>query len=82
MATLWSTCGHTQCDPNTPAPQYPPFNFQEISEEFVLSQLRSLKSGKAEGLDRIPAHLLKDSVDTVANPVTLLHLIAYCPSSQ
>ena len=48
MATLRSACGHNQCDPNTSVRQYPPFNFLEISEEFVLSQLRSLKSGKAE----------------------------------
>ena len=48
MATLRSTCGHNQRNSNTPARQYPPFNFLEISEEFVLSQLRSLKSGKPD----------------------------------
>ena len=72
MATLRSTCGHNQRDPNTSVRQYPPFNFLEISEEFVLSQLRSLKSGKAEGLDCIRARLLKDSADIVVKPVTFI----------
>ena len=72
MATLRSTCGHNQRDPNTSVRQYPPFNFLEISEEFVLSQLRGLKSGKAVGLDRIPARLLKDSADIVVKPVTFI----------
>ena len=72
MATVRSTCGHNHRDPNTSIRQYPPFNFLEISEEFVLSQLRSLKSGKAVGLDRIPARLLKDSADIVVKPVTFI----------
>lgn len=37
MATLRSTCGHSQRNSNTPARQYPPFNFLEIPEEFVSS---------------------------------------------
>ena len=37
-----------------------------------MSQLRSLKSGKAVGLDRIPARLLKDSADIVATPVAFI----------
>ena len=37
-----------------------------------MSQRRSLKSGKAVGLDRIPARLLKDSADIVAKPVTFI----------
>ena len=72
MATLRKTCGNKQRDSDTPARQYPPFNFLEISEEFVMSQLRSLKSGKAVGLDRIPARLLKDSADIVAKPVAFI----------
>ena len=72
MATLRKTCGYKQRDSDTPARQYPPFNFLEISEEFVMSQLRSLKSGKAVGLDRIPARLLKDSADIVAKPVAFI----------
>jgi len=61
MATLRLPCGHNQRDFNTSASQYPSFNFLEISEEFVQSQLRTLKSGKAVGLDRIPTCLLNDS---------------------
>ena len=72
MATLRSTCGHNQRDSNTSVRQYPPFNFLEISEEFVLPQWRSLKSGKAEGLDRIPTRLLKHSADIVVKPVTFI----------
>ena len=37
-----------------------------------MSQLRSLKSGKAVGLDRIPARLLKDSSDIVAKPMAFI----------
>ena len=72
MAIVRSTCGHNQRDPNMSIRQYPPFNFLEISEEFVLSQLRSLKSGKAVGLDRTPARLLKDSTDIIVKPVTFI----------
>ena len=73
MATLRKTCGNKQRDSDTPARQYPPFNFLEISaEEFVMSQLRSLKSGKAVGLDCIPARLFKDCADIVAKPVAFI----------
>ena len=72
MATVRSTCDHNLRDHNTSIRQYPPFNFLEISEECVLSQLRSLKSGKAVGLDGIPARLLKDSADIVVKPVTFI----------
>ena len=37
-----------------------------------MSQLCSLKSGKAVGLDRIQAHLLKDYADIVAKPVPFI----------
>ena len=72
MATLRKTCAHNQRNSNTPARQQPPFNFLEISEEFVMSQLRSLKSGKAVGLGRILARLLKNSADIVVKPVTFI----------
>ena len=78
MATLRSTCGHNQRDPNTSVRQYPQFNFLGFSEEFVLSQLRSVKSGKAVGLDRIPARLLKDSADIVVKPVTFIINTSLC----
>lgn len=38
MATLRSTLGHNQRDPTTSVRQCPPFNFVEISGEFVLSK--------------------------------------------
>ena len=85
MATLLITCGHNQRDSNTPTRQNPPFNFLEISEEFVMSQLRRLKSAKAVGLDRIPARLLKDSANILAKAVTFIintSLRTACPSSQ
>ena len=63
---------HNQRNSNTPARQYPPFNFQEISEEFVLSQLRSLKSGKAVGFGPHTGELLKDSADIVTKPVSFI----------
>ena len=72
MATVRSTCGHNLRDHYTSIRQYPPFNFLEISEECVLSQLRNLKSGKAVGLDGIQARLLKDSADIVVKPVTFI----------
>ena len=39
---------------------------------FVWAQLCRLKAGKAVGLDNIPAQLLKDAVDTVAKPITII----------
>ena len=35
------------------------------------AQLRRLKAGKAVGLNKIPARLLKDAADTVAIPITI-----------
>ena len=40
-----------------------------VSEDFVKAQLRGLKTGKAMGLDNIPARLLIDSADIVAKPL-------------
>ena len=45
---------------------YPDFKFVEVSEAYVGSLLRQLKTGKAVGLDNIPARLLVDSADIVA----------------
>ena len=42
---------------------YPDFKFVEVSEAYVGSLLRQLKTGKAVGLDNIPARLLVDSAD-------------------
>ena len=43
--------------PATSSRHYPDFNFAEVSEAYVRSQLRGLKPGKAVGLDNIPARL-------------------------
>jgi hypothetical protein len=45
-----------------PSPdRHPDFKFVEVSEAYVGSLLRRLKTGKAVGLDNIPARLLVDS---------------------
>ena len=49
--------------------QHPAFKFDEASEDFVKAQLRGMKTGKAMGLDNIPARLLIDSADIVAKPL-------------
>ena len=49
--------------------QHPAFKFDEVSEDFVKAELRALKTGKAMGLDNIPARLLIDSADIVAKPL-------------
>ena len=49
---------------------YPDFEFKDVSENFVRSQLRNLKPGKVLGLDNIPARLLIDAADIVAKPLT------------
>ena len=35
------------------------FTFQEISEQFIFTQLRKLKISKAVGLDQMPFRLMK-----------------------
>ena len=42
------------------------FSFCGITESFVLKQLKTLKTNKAIGLDRISARLLKDSAECMA----------------
>lgn len=42
------------------------FILQQISEMYILKQLRDLKVKKATGLDGIPAHFLKDSAAVIA----------------
>ena len=65
-----SSCG-TAASSHQPGPcRYPPFKFEDVSEEFVSAQLRGLKAGKAVGCDNIPARLLVDSATTVAKPLT------------
>ena len=49
--------------------QHPAFRFDKVSEDCVKAELRALKTGKAMGLDNIPARLLIDSADIVAKPL-------------
>ena len=48
------------------------FFFCSITESFVLKQLKTLKTNKAIGLDRISARLLKDSAECMAPILTRL----------
>ena len=57
--------------PFNPA-QRRPFQFQEVPENFTLTQLGGLKTGKAICLDNIPPRLLKDSADIVARPLAII----------
>ena len=44
--------------------------FEEISEQFILSLLRRLKTSKAVGLALMPSRLMKDSV--ISKPLTFI----------
>ena len=58
---------------------YPDFKFAEVSEASVGFLLRQLKTGKAVGLDNIPARLLVDSADIVAKPLTeIINMSLHC----
>lgn len=46
------------------------FEFTPINEEFTLAYLKKMKTGKAVGLDGIPARLLKDSAEIICKPLT------------
>jgi hypothetical protein len=46
------------------------FSFTPITEEFVLNELRHLKTNKAIGLDNISARLLKDASSVISNCLT------------
>ena len=43
------------------------FRFLLVTEQFVLNELKRLKTNKAIGLDRISAHLLEDSATVICN---------------
>ena len=49
------------------------FVFQPITENFVLSQLKSLKTNKAIGLDNISARLIKDASVVICDQLTCLY---------
>ena len=48
------------------------FQFQEVKEESLCSQLKKIKTSKAVGIDELPARLLKDSAEVVEKPLTTL----------
>ena len=48
------------------------FSLCSMTEPFVLKQLKTLKTNKAKGLDRISARLLKDSAECMASILTRL----------
>lgn len=48
------------------------FSFKRFPENFALTQLRGLKTGKAVCLDNIQPRLLRDSVDIVTRPLTII----------
>ena len=48
------------------------FEFEEISEQFIYTQLRKLKTSKAVGLDQIPSRLLKDSASVISKPLAAI----------
>ena len=50
MDSLWSSCVPFQWQSGLFTREYPPFKFQEVSEEDDLVQLRGLKVGKAVGV--------------------------------
>ena len=49
------------------------FNFKYVSTVFVEKELKTLKIGKAAGLDNFPPRLLKDVATVISNPLS--HLI-------
>ncbi len=48
------------------------FAFEEISEQFIYTQLRKLKTCKAVGLDQMPSHLMKDSASVISKPLAVI----------
>ena len=48
------------------------FSLQPIEESFVVAQLKSLKTNKSIGLDKISARLLKDAVSAISPSLTKL----------
>ena len=53
------------------------FSFCSITESFVLKRLKTLKTNKAIGLDRISARLLKDSAECMAPILTTAFLTGH-----
>ena len=45
------------------------FKLSQVSESFVVTDLKKLESNKSTGLHNIPARLLKDGADALATPL-------------
>ncbi len=50
--------------------RYPQLKFEKVSDQFIFTQLRAIKCGKAVGLDNIPPRLLKDAAEVITDPLT------------
>ena len=50
------------------------FEFSKVSEEDVKKTLLSLDTGKATGIDQIPAKFLRDSAEVLALPLGIINL--------
>ena len=48
------------------------FKFQEVSEEFVVKEFKSLNISKSTGLDGIPARFIKDAAEVIKGPITYI----------
>ena len=48
------------------------FKFEEISEQFIFTQLRKLKTSKAVGLDQMRSRLMKDSAREISKPLAFI----------
>ena len=48
------------------------FNFQHVSVPVVKKYLKGLKRKKSDGIDQIPACLLKDCANELASPIVYL----------
>ena len=48
------------------------FKLSTISEEFVRTELKKIRSSKSTGLADTPARLLKDGSDAISRPLTVL----------
>ena len=48
------------------------FMFEEISEQFIFTQLHKLKTSKAVGLDQMPSCFMKDSARVISKPLTFI----------
>ena len=52
--------------------RHPVFQFTDVTESFVLKQLKGLKTKKAVTRDDISSRLLKDSAAVIVRPLTAI----------